>query len=121
MVVKGSVRFMDRNNWMYIPTDYGNKKDNFNRMNLYLECKLKWGDYYFKNYEESTTSTGHRFTFWRSGRWVKNECTFRLYFDAPDTSHINNKDFSVVDTSGDLNFSGIPTGYVIGLPEAATV
>ena len=121
MVIKGSVRFMDRNNWMYIPTDYGNKKDDFNRMNLYMECKLKWGDYYFKNYEESFTPTGHRFTFWRSGRWVRNECTFRLYFDAPDTSHINNKDFSVVDTSGDLNYSGIPSGYVISLPESATV
>lgn len=106
---------------MYIPTEYGNKKDDFIRMNLYLECKLKWGDYYFKNYDESDTPASHRFTFWRSGRWVRNECTFRLYFDALDTSHINNKDFSVVDTSGDLNYSGIPSGYVISLPESATV
>ena len=49
---------MDRDNWMYIPTSYGNKKDDFNRTKLYLECKLKWGDYYFHNYTEETTPTG---------------------------------------------------------------
>ena len=121
MVIKGSALFMDRANWMYIPTDYGNKKDDYNRMNLYLECKLKWGDYYFKNYEERQTSSGYSITYWRSGRWVTEDTTFRLFFNAPNTDHINNKDFSVLDTSGDYSFSGIPSGYVISLPESATV
>ena len=116
MVIKGSARFMDRANWMYIPTDYGNKKDDFDRRNLYLECKLKWGNYYFKNYEESPNSI----TYWRSGRWVTEDTTFRLFFNAPDTEHINNKDFSVLDTSGDYAFAGMPSGYVISLPESAT-
>ena len=53
--------------------------------------------------------------------WVRNECTFRLFFNATDTKHINNKDFNVLDTSGDYGYSGIPSGYVISLPEAATI
>ena len=121
MVIKGSIRLMDRENWMYIPPDYSNKKDDFNRMNLYLECKLKWGDYYFQNYQEVPVMGGIRFIFWRSGRWTRNECTFRLFFNAPDTDHIYNKDYSVLDTSGDYGYTGIPSGYVISLPEAATI
>ena len=57
IVIKGSARFMDREKWMYIPTDYGNKKDSFDRRNLYIECKLKWGSYYYQNYTESGNST----------------------------------------------------------------
>lgn len=121
MVIKGSALFMDRSNWMYIPTSYGNKKDDFDRRNLYLECKLKWGKYYFHNYRETITSNSYRFTFSRSGYWSTEEGTFRLFFYASDTKHINNKDYSVLDTSGDYSVSGIPSGYVIPLPESATV
>ena len=117
MVIKGSVRFMDRENWMYIPTDYGNKKDDFSRSSLYLTCKLKWGDYYFMNY----IATNHGSTTYRTGKWVKEDTTFRLFFNAPDTSHINNKDYSVLDTSGDYTNSDLPSGFVIPLPEEATV
>ena len=122
MVIKGSAVFMDRDNWMYIPTSYGNKKDDFNRTKLYLECKLKWGDYYFHNYTEETTPTGGQYSnYSRRGWWSKEESTFRLVFYASDTGHINNKDFQVLNTSGDYNVSGIPSGYVISLPESATV
>lgn len=121
MVIKGSIRCMDRANWMYIPTSYSDKKDDFSRMNLYLECQLKWGNYYFKNYEETILANGYRFTFWRLGKWVTTPCTFRLFFNASDTSHINNKEFTVLDTSGDYGSVGIPQGYAITLPEAATV
>ena len=113
---------MDRDNWMYILTSYGNKKDDFNRTKLYLECKLKWGDYYFHNYTEETTPTGGQYSnYSRRGWWSKEESTFRLVFYASDTGHINNKDFQVLNTSGDYNVSGIPSGYVISLPESATV
>lgn len=121
MVIKGSALFMDRANWMYIPTSYGNKDDDFNRMNLYLECKLKWGKYYFHNYTETTSGNGWRYSFSRRGYWNTQEGTFRLFFYASDTKHINNKDFQVLDTSGDFNVSGIPSGYVIPLPESVTV
>ena len=117
MVIKGSVRFMDREKWMYIPTDYGNKKDSFDRRNLYLECKLKWGSYYYQNYTESGNST----TVIRPGRWIQRDTKFRLYLNASDTSHINNKDYSILDTSGDYGLADLPTGYVIPLPESATV
>lgn len=117
IVIKGSIRCMDRDGWMYIPTNYGNRDDDFSRMNLYLECKLKWGDYYYFNYDRQ----GIRDLIYRPGRWVKSETTFRLYFNAPDTSHINNKDYSVLDTSGDYGLTDIPSGYVIPLPELATV
>lgn len=117
IVIKGSARFMDREKWMYIPTDYGNKKDSFDRRNLYIECKLKWGSYYYQNYTESGNST----TVIRPGQWVQRDTKFRLYFNASDTSHINNKDYSVLDTSGDYGLADLPTGYVIPLPEAATV
>ena len=117
MVIKGSIRCMDREKWMYIPTSYGNKKDDFSRGNLYLTCKLKWGDYYYQNY----TTSGSSSTVVRPGRWVKQDTTFRLYFNAPDTSHINNKDYSILDTSGDYTDADLPSGYVIPLPESATV
>lgn len=122
IVIKGSALFMDRANWMYIPTSYGNKKDDFNRMNLYLECKLKWGKYYFHNYREYTDGNGNwNYVFNRLGWWSTDEATFRLFFYASDTKHINNKDFQVLDTSGDYTVSGIPSGYAIPLPESATV
>jgi hypothetical protein len=108
---------MDRENWMYIPTSYGNKKDDFSRGNLYLTCKLKWGDYYYQNY----TTSGSSSTVRRPGRWVQEDTTFRLYFNASDTSHINNKDYSILDTSGDYTDADLPSGYVIPLPESATV
>ena len=117
MVIKGSIRCMDRENWMYIPTSYGNKKDDFSRSNLYLVCKLKWGDYYFQNY----VATSNGSTTYRTGRWVKENTTFRLFFNATDTSHINNKDYSVLDTSGDFGNTDLPSGFVIPLPEEATV
>lgn len=120
IVISGSIRCMDRANWMYIPTKYSDKKDDFTRRNLYLECQLKWGDYYFKNYEETYLANGYRFVFWRNGKWVKTPTTFRLFFNASDTDHINNKDYSVLDTSGDYLYSGIPSGYAISLPESAT-
>lgn len=121
MVIKGSIRCMDRANWMYIPSSYGDKKDDFARQNLYLECQLKWGNYYFKNYEEVIYPNGYRFTFWRAGKWVTTPTTFRLFFNASNTDHINNKEYTVLDTSGDYGFSGIPSGYVLSLPESATV
>jgi hypothetical protein len=112
---------MDREKWCYIPTDYGNKKDDFDRMNLYLECKLKWGDYYYHNYKLVEYSNGYSFTFYRGGYWDKTEGTFRLYFNAPDTSHINNKEYSILDTSGDAGNEGTSSGFVISLPENATI
>ena len=121
MVIKGSAIFMDREKWMYLPTSYSNKKDDFNRKNLYLECRLKWGNYYFQNYTEEIYSNGYKFAFYRLGKWVTTPCTFRLFFNATDTDHINNKDFQVLDTSGDYNVSGIPSGYAIPLPDSATV
>ncbi|MBQ5864155.1 MAG: hypothetical protein IIW66_02025 [Bacteroidales bacterium] len=121
IVIKGSIRCMDREKWCYIPTDYGNKKDDFDRMNLYLECQLKWGDYYYHNYKLIEYSNGYSFTFYRAGYWDKNEGTFRLYFNAPDTSHINNKEYSILDTSGDAGNEGTSSGFVISLPENATI
>lgn len=53
--------------------------------------------------------------------WVKTPTTFRLYFNASNTDHINNKDYGVLDTSGDYGISGIPSGFVISLPEQATL
>jgi hypothetical protein len=117
MVIKGSIKCMDRENWMYVPINYGNKEDNFSRKNLYLTCKLKWGEYYYSNY----TVTSHGVNIRRTGIWVKDETDFRLYFNASDTSHINNKDFSVLDTSGDFTNSDLPSGYIIPLPESATI
>jgi hypothetical protein len=32
---------------MYIPPKYSNNDDDFKRADLYLTCKLKWGDYYY--------------------------------------------------------------------------
>lgn len=121
MVIKGSALFMDRSNWMYIPTSYGNKKDDFDRWNLYLECKLKWGKYYFTNYRETIRNNAVTRSFSRKGSWTTTETTFRLYFYASDTDHCCNKDFTVLDTSGDYSVSGLPSGYVIPLPDSATV
>lgn len=121
MVIKGSILFMDRANWMYLPTSYGNKKDDFDRWNLNLECKLKWGKYYFTNYKEIKRGNGYSRVFTRHGSWTTEETTFRLYFYASDTSHCCNKDFPILDTSGDYTVTGLPSGYVIPLPDSATV
>jgi hypothetical protein len=78
---------------MYIADSYSSENDSFNGSNLCLRCKLKWGDYYFYNYrsfdgsDESATA--------RLGKWSTEEKTFLLYFNASDTSHLNNKDFSI--------------------------
>ena len=109
MVIKGSIRCMDRQNWMYIPPKYSNNDDDFKRANLYLTCKLKWGDYYYYEWGGDYET--------KSGQWRKEESTFKLYFSADDTSHINNKEFSVRDTSGCYTDADLPTGCIIPIPE----
>lgn len=109
MVIKGSIRCMDRQNWMYIPPKYSNNDDDFKRADLYLTCKLKWGDYYYYEWGGDYET--------KSGQWRKQESTFKLYFSADDTSHINNKEFSVRDTSGCYTDADLPTGCIIPIPE----
>ena len=70
---------MDRESEMYIMQGYSNKDDNFNPDNLYIDCKLKYGNMY-----------------WNGSGWTTTDSTFKLYFDNQGQSdHCINRIFPV--------------------------
>lgn len=104
LVIQGNFLFMDREGEMYIMQGYTNKDDNFNPDNLYIDCKLQYGNYY-----------------WNGTSWTTNNSTFKLYFDnLGQSDHCINKQFPVKNNiTWNMGLDG--EGYAIPMPNTNEV
>ena len=100
LIIKGNFLMMDREGSMYIMQGYGNKDDNFNKDQLYINAKLEYGGKY-----------------WNGIGWVDNECKFQLPFDSNgQTDHCINKQFPVKNTvTWEMGLDA--SGYAVKMPE----
>mgnify|MGYP000075594352 CR=1 FL=1 len=71
LIIKGNFLFMDREGEMYIMQGYSNKNDDFNPDNLYIDCKLKYGNMY-----------------WNGIQWTTIRFYFKLYLTIKDRQTI---------------------------------
>lgn len=104
LIIKGNFLFMDRENEMYIMQGYMNKNDDFNPSNLYIDCKLQYGDKY-----------------WNGTAWTTTNSTFKLFFDNNgQTKHCINQQFPVKNNiTWDMGIDG--EGYAIPMPSTTEV
>ena len=104
LIIKGNFLFMDREGEMYIMQGYSNKNDDFNPDNLYIDCKLKYGNMY-----------------WNGIQWTTTDSTFKLYFDNQgQTDHCINRSFPVKNNiTWDMGLEG--EGYAIPMPSTNEV
>lgn len=104
LIIKGNFLFMDRESEMYIMQGYSNKDDNFNPDNLYIDCKLKYGNMY-----------------WNGSGWTTTDSTFKLYFDNQGQSdHCINRIFPVKNNI-DWKMGIDGEGYAIPMPNTNEV
>ena len=99
LVIKGNFLMMDRESEMYIMQGYTNKDDDFNPDNLWINCKLQYGN-----------------KFWDGNYWRTYDCMFRLPIDNNDQDdHCINQNFPVKNTiTWEMGID--ESGYAIPLP-----
>lgn len=99
LVIKGNFLMMDREGEMYIMQGYTNKDDDFNPDNLWINCKLQYGN-----------------KFWDGNYWRTYDCMFRLPIDNNDQDdHCINQNFPVKNTiTWEMGID--ESGYAIPLP-----
>lgn len=99
LIIKGNFRYLDREGEMYVIEGYSNKDDNFNASELYITCKLQYGNKY-----------------WNGSSWSTTESTFNLYFDSNgQTDHCINQVFPIKNNIT-YNMGLDAEGYAIPMP-----